>query len=146
MLIAVVFTVPGKSKNAVMRICLSCSSHKWAVLIFAFLSDFRKNHGQFFQECFKQTVKLALELKLASLGHISLDGSKFKANTSKHKAMSYDRLKKRNKRWRAEIDGLIKAANRCDQEEDKAYFDKTGYEIPEDLKFKQSRLAKIKNG
>jgi len=62
---------------------------------FRVLSDFRKNHGQFFQECFKQTVKLALELKLATLGHISLDGSKFKANTSKHKAMSYDRLKEK---------------------------------------------------
>ena len=62
---------------------------------FRVLSDFRKDHGEFFQNCFKQTVKLALELKLASLGHISLDGSKFKANTSKHKAMSYDRLKEK---------------------------------------------------
>jgi transposase len=111
---------------------------------FRVLSDFRKNHGQFFQECFKQTVKLALELKLASLGHISLDGSKFKANTSKHKAMSYDRLKEKEQALSAEVDALIAAANRCDQEEDKAYFDKTGYDIPQDLKFKQSRLAKIK--
>ena len=54
---------------------------------FRVLSDFRKNHGDFFQDCFKQTVTLAMELKLASLGHISLDSSKFKANTSKHKAM-----------------------------------------------------------
>lgn len=111
---------------------------------FRVLSDFRKNHGQFFQECFKQTVKLALELKLASLGHISLDGSKFKASTSKHKAMSYDRLKEKEQALSAEVDALIAAANRCDQEEDKAYFDKTGYDIPQDLKFKQSRLAKIK--
>jgi len=48
---------------------------------FRVLSDFRKNHGTFFQDCFKQTVKLAMALKLASLGHISLDGSKFKAST-----------------------------------------------------------------
>jgi transposase len=48
---------------------------------FRVLSDFRKDRGDFFQDCFKQTVKLALELTLASLGHISLDGSKFKANT-----------------------------------------------------------------
>jgi hypothetical protein len=41
---------------------------------FRVLSDFRKIHGAFFQDCFKQTVKLALALKLASLGHISLDG------------------------------------------------------------------------
>jgi transposase len=119
---------------------------------FRVLSDFRKDHGDFFQDCFKQTVKLALELKLASLGHISLDGSKpvlseaegFKANTSKYKAMSYGRLKEKEQALCAEIADLIEKASRCDQEEDKAYQDKTGYEIPEDLKFKQDRLAKIK--
>ena len=119
---------------------------------FRVLSDFRKDHGDFFQDCFKQTVKLALELKLASLGHISLDGSKpvlseaegFKANTSRHKAMSYGRLKEKEKALSAEIDDLIEKANRCDQEEDKAYKEKTGYELPEDLKHKQGRLAQIK--
>ena len=111
---------------------------------FRVLSDFRKDHGEFFQDCFKQTVKLALELKLASLGHISLDGSKFKANTSKHKAMSYGRLKEKEQALCAEIADLIEKANRCDQNEDQAYKDKTGYEIPEDLQFKQDRLAKIK--
>jgi transposase len=111
---------------------------------FRVLSDFRKDHGAFFQDCFKQTVKLAMELKLASLGHISLDGSKFKANTSKHKAMSYGHLKEKEQALSAEIDDLIEKAKRCDQDEDKAYKDKTGYEIPEDLKFKQDRLAKIK--
>ena len=56
---------------------------------FRVLSDFRKDHAEFFHDCFKQTVKLAIELKLASLGHISLDGSKFKANSSKYKAIAY---------------------------------------------------------
>lgn len=111
---------------------------------FRVISDFRKDHGDFFQDCFKQTVKLAMEMRLASLGHISLDGSKFKANTSKHKAMSYGRLKEREQALCAEIDDLIEKAKRCDQEEDKAYQEKTGYEIPEDLKFKEGRLAKIK--
>ena len=111
---------------------------------FRVLSDFRKNHGAFFQDCFKQTVKLALALKLASLGHISLDGSKFKANSSKHKAMSYGRLKEKEEALSAEIDNLIEQANRCDQKEDQAYQEKTGYEIPEDLKHKQHRLAQIK--
>lgn len=111
---------------------------------FRVLSDFRKDHGDFFQDCFKQTVKLALGLKLASLGHISLDGSKFKANSSKHKAMSYGRLKEKEQALSAEIDALIEQAHRCDQEEDKAYKERTGYELPEDLKYKQGRLAKIK--
>lgn len=83
---------------------------------FRVLSDFRKDHGDFFQACFKQTVKLALALalKLASLGHISPDGSKpvlsgaegFKANSSKHKAMSYGRLKeKESEAYRFDLAG-----------------------------------------
>lgn len=111
---------------------------------FRVLSDFRKDHGEFFHDCFKQTVQLAMELKLASLGHISLDGSKFKANSSKHKAMSYKRLKEKEQALSEEIDVLIEKASRCDEEEDQAYKDQTGYEIPEDLKHKQARLKQIK--
>ncbi|MCP4398184.1 MAG: IS1182 family transposase, partial [bacterium] len=111
---------------------------------FRVLSDFRKDHCEFFHDYFKQTVKLAMELKLASLGHISLDGSKFKANSSKHKAMSYKRLKEKEQELTAEIDALIEKASHCDEEEDKAYKERTGYEIPEDLKHKEKRLAQIK--
>ena len=85
---------------------------------FRVLSDFRKDHAEFFHDCFKQTVKLAMELKLASLGHISLDGSKFKANSSKHKAMNYKRLKEKEQQLTAEIEALIAQAKRCDKEED----------------------------
>ena len=111
---------------------------------FRVLSDFRKDNSEFFHDCFKQTVQLAIELKLASLGHISLDGSKFKANSSKHKAMSYLRLKEKEQALSEEVDALIEKASRCDEEEDQAYKDKTGYEIPEDLKHKQTRLKQIK--
>ncbi len=111
---------------------------------FRVLSDFRKEHAEFFHDCFTQTVKLAMELKLASLGHISLDGSKFKANSSKHKAMSYGRLKAKEQELTAEIDALIKKATDCDEEEDRAYKDRTGYEIPEDLQHKEKRLEQIK--
>ena len=111
---------------------------------FRVLSDFRKNNAKFFHDCFKQTVKLAIELKLASLGHISLDGSKFKANSSKHKAMSYKRLQEKERELTGEIDVLIEKASRCDAEEERAYKEKTGYEIPEDLQHKEKRLAQIK--
>jgi len=84
-----------------------------------------------------------MELGLASLGHVSLDGSKFKANSSKHKAMSYNRLKEKEKELMAEVDSLIEKANRCDEEEDKEYKEQTGYEIPEDLKHKEERLKQI---
>lgn len=111
---------------------------------FRVLSDFRKDHPEFFHACFTQTVKLAMELKLASLGHISLDGSKFKANSSKHKAMSYKRLKEKEQQLTQEIDALIEQASRCDDEEDRAYKEHTGYEIPQDLQHKETRLAHIK--
>ena len=60
---------------------------------FRVLSDFRKEHREYFKECFKQSVLLSMTAGLVSLGHLSLNGWKFKANTSKHKAMSYGRLK-----------------------------------------------------
>ncbi len=112
---------------------------------FRVLSDFRKDNAEFFHSCFKQTVQLAMELKLASLGHISLDGSKFQANSSKHKAMSYQRLKEKEQALTTEIDTLIEQAARCDADEDRAYQERIGYELPEDLAFKKKRLAKIKD-
>ena len=112
---------------------------------FRVLGDFRKKHLDFFHDCFKQSVKLALELKMASLGHISLDGSKFKANTSRHKAMSYGRLKAQESALTDEIDGLIKKAAHCDAQEDDAYKDSNGYSIPEDLVFKKKRMEKIQS-
>jgi len=85
-----------------------------------------------------------METGMASLGHVSLDGSKFKANTSKHRAMSYGRLKAKEKELTEEIEALIAKASKCDEEEDEEYQDKSGYEIPEELKIKEQRLAKIK--
>jgi len=111
---------------------------------FRVLSDFRKDHYEFFKECFKHSVLLAMETGMVSLGHVSLDGSKFKADTSKHKAMSYGRLKEKERELTEQIEELIQKAEQYDGEEDEEYNDKTGYEIPEDLKFKENRLAKIK--
>ncbi len=110
---------------------------------FRVLSDFRKIHGALLKSCFIQTVKLALELKLASLAHISLDGSKFKANSSKHKAMSYKGLKAREKALSEEIEALVKQAARQDEEEDRQCQERTGYEVSKDLAFKEDRVAKI---
>jgi len=111
---------------------------------FRVLSDFRKNNNIFFKECFKQSVMLAAEAGMVSLGHVSLDGSKFKANTSKHKAMSYGRLKEKEKELTEEIECLLTKAKECDEEEDREYRDKTGYELPEELRIKKKRLARIK--
>jgi hypothetical protein len=85
-----------------------------------------------------------MALGLVSLGHVSLDGSKFKANSSKHKAMSYGRLKEKEQELCEEIEALTAQAERCDEEEDRAYQERTGYELPEDLRDKKKRLKKVR--
>jgi transposase len=110
---------------------------------FRVLSDFRKDNPDFLKECFKQSALLAKQLGMVSFGHVSLDGSKFKANTSKHKAMSYEYLNLREEELVSQIKELIAEAEECDQREDEQLQDKTGYEIPDELKIKEKRLAKI---
>ena len=111
---------------------------------FRVLSDFRKENYNFFKSCFRQSVAIAKNLGMISLGHVSLDGSKFYANTSKHKAASYKRLKEAEERLNKEIEDLIKKADDTDSAEDRIYHNGKGYEIPEELKIKEKRLAKIK--
>lgn len=111
---------------------------------FRVLSDFRKNNLDFFSECFKKTVTMAKSLGMVSLGHVAVDGSKFFADTSKHKAASYSHLKANEKKLKKEIEELIKKADDIDAAEDKIYHNGSGYSIPDDLKIKEKRLEKIK--
>jgi len=110
---------------------------------FRVLSDFRKDNPDFLKECFKQSALLAKELGLVTFGHVSLDGSKFKANTSKHKAMSYEYLNLKEEELVNQIKELVDQAEECDKREDEQLQDKTGYEIPKELQIKKERLVKI---
>jgi transposase len=114
---------------------------------FRVISDFRKDNHEFFIDCFKQVVLIAREAGMLSLGHVSLDGSKFDADTSKHKAMSYGRLKEVEGELVKEIEELLEKARKTDEEEDEKYGEKSGSEISfdEELKIKEKRLAKIKS-
>lgn len=111
---------------------------------FRVLSDFRKDNWPFFVECFKASVKIASGLGMVSLGHVGLDGSKFSANTSKHKAASYLHLMANEKKLKQQIEELLKKAENIDAAEDKIYHNGTGYSIPDDIKVKEKRLEKIK--
>ncbi|MHB8277727.1 MAG: transposase [Candidatus Humimicrobiaceae bacterium] len=95
-------------------------------------------------ECFKASVKIASGLGMVSLGHVGIDGSKFIANTSKHKAASYSHLKVNEDKLKQQIEELLKMAENEDDAEDKIYHNGTGYSIPDDLKIKEKRLEKIK--
>ena len=91
-----------------------------------------------------QTIKLAMEMKLASLRHVSLDGSKFKANSSSHKVMNYKFLKEKEQAICVEVEALQQHSKACDAEDNAAYQERIGYELPADLTFKQQRLRTIK--
>ena len=111
---------------------------------FRVLSDFRKNNSDFFAETFKKSVEMAKNLGMVSLGHVGMDGSKFGANTSKHKAASYSHLKANEDKLKREIEELLRKADDIDSAEDKIYHNGNGYSIPDDLKIKEKRLEKIK--
>lgn len=110
---------------------------------FRTISDFRKRHLGTFKELFLQVVKIAQNAGMVKLGHVSLDGTKVKANASKHKAMSYERMKQQEQRLRQEISELMRHAERTDRSEDARYGDAMGDELPVELARRESRLAKI---
>jgi len=109
------------------------------------LCDFRKNHLQDFKAVFVQVIQIARQAGLISLGTVAIDGTKVRANASKHKAMSYKRLRAEEKRLKREIGALCNQASRTDVEEDGLYgADHRGDEIPEELHHRQTRLEKIR--
>lgn len=112
---------------------------------FRTISDFRKEHLQALAGLFLQVLKLCQKAGLVKLGHVALDGTKIKANASKHKAMSYKRMKEEEARLEAEITGLLQRAEVTDDEEDRRYGkNKRGDELPKELAFRESRLKKIR--
>jgi len=109
------------------------------------LARFRRDNAQAFTAVFQETVVLALRLGLARLGHVALDGTKLKANTSKHKAMSYGRMRQREAQLKEEIARLVEQAETQDTAEDQEYgVDSDGYSVAEELARREARLAKIR--
>jgi transposase len=111
---------------------------------FRTISDFRKRHLQALARLFVQVLKLCAAAGLAKLGHVAIDGTKIKANASKHKAMSYERMKKREAELQAEVDRWLVAAEAADAEEDKRHGSRRGDEMPKWITDKKKRLAKIR--
>ena len=112
---------------------------------FRTVSDFRKDHLEALGNLFGQVLALCRRAGLVKLGHVALDGTKVKANASKHKAMSYGRMKEREEQLATEVDELLRRAQEVDDEEDRRYGrDKRGDELPEELAFRESRLRKIR--
>lgn len=109
------------------------------------IARFREQNLKHFMAVFVEVVRIARETGLATMGTLAVDGSRVKANASKHKAMSYKRMKEAEKKLRAEIRKITRMAREIDEAEDEEFGpDFRGDELPEELKRRQDRLAKIR--
>jgi transposase len=109
------------------------------------IAEFRRRHLEALAVLFVQVLRLCRKAGLVKLGHVSLDGTKVRANASKHKAMSYGRMEKSVVELEGEVKRLLAEAEGTDTAEDNRYGrGRQDEALPEELRFKQSRLAKIK--
>jgi transposase len=112
---------------------------------FRTIADFRKKHLAALKGFFEQVLRLARELGAPRVGRVALDGSKVKANASKHKAMSYGRMGEKQHQLRAEVKQLLAQAEAADAAEDAEYgADRRGDELPAELQRRESRLKRIR--
>jgi transposase len=111
---------------------------------FTRINDFRLEHQEALAGLFVQVLKLCQRAGLVKLGHVALDGTKIHANASKHKAMSYERMKKEEQRLKDEVAALLAQADAQDAAED-ARFGKgqSAHDLPEELRRRQSRIERI---
>jgi transposase len=108
------------------------------------IREFRQLHLGEFSALFVQVVRLAREAGLIKLGRLGVDGTKIRANASKHKAMSYGRMKEEEVRLKNEIAQLLKQAEATDAAEDAQHgADRVGNELPEELRRREQRLKMI---
>ena len=111
---------------------------------FRTVAEYRKRHLKALAGLFVQVLKLAEKAGLVKLGHVALDGTKIKANASKHKAMSYDRMQRREAELVAEVDRWLNAAEAADADEDRQYGAQRGDEMPAWVADKEKRLVKLR--
>ncbi len=109
------------------------------------ISEFRRRHLKVVKELFGQVLEVCQEAGLVKLGHVALDGTKLKANASKHKAMSYGRVRERESEYEQIVEGWLKKAEEIDQAEDAEFGkDRRGDELPEELQRAETRLRKLR--
>ncbi len=108
------------------------------------ISEFRRRHLAAFSALFVEVLALCQKAGLVKLGRVALDGTKLKANASKHKAMSYGRLQKREAELEAEVKAILDEAEAVDAAEDAQFGDARGDELPPELARRETRLVKIR--
>jgi transposase len=112
---------------------------------FRTIADFRKRHLSALRGFFEQVLRLARELGAPRVGRVALDSSKIKANASKHKAMSYGRMREKQRQLREEVKHLLDQAEAADAADDAEFGpDHRGDELPAELQRRESRLQRIR--
>ena len=113
---------------------------------FRTLARFRRRNAREIDKLFKDTVLLCARLGMLNLGHLALDGTKLKASASKHKAMSYGRMKKEEGKLKQQIEELMRQAEDTDAEEDRMFGpNHNGYSLPKELQRREKRLERIRS-
>src|SRR5437667_113478 len=152
MMTALLLYAYGQGVYASRRIAQACEQRLDFMAVtalaqpdFRTISDFRKRHLAGLSGLFTQVLKLCAQAGLVKLGHVALDGTKIKANASKHKAMSYGRMKQAEAALAAEVAGWLERAAAADAADDAALgVAQRGDELPAWVREKQERLAKIR--
>jgi len=112
---------------------------------FTTVNDFRLVHREALGKLFVQALRLCERAGLVKLGHVAIDGTKVLANASKHKAMSHKRMQEEERRLAAEVEALLRKAEKTDAQEDALYgVGKAPEDLPAELQRRESRLARIR--
>ena len=112
---------------------------------FTTVNEFRARHREELAGLFGQLLRECQSAGLVKLGHVAIDGTKMKANASKHKAMSFDRMNKDEARIAAEVEALLARADAVDAAEDELYgVGQTPQDLPAELQRRETRIAKIR--
>jgi len=112
---------------------------------FTTVNEFRARHREALAGLFGQLLRECQSAGLVKLGHVAIDGTKMKANASKHKAMSYDRMNKDEARIAAEVEALLARAEAVDAAEDELYgVGQAPLDLPAELQRREDRVRKIR--
>jgi transposase len=109
------------------------------------ISEFRSRNLDALKGLFFQILRLCQKAEMVSLGHVAMDGTKVQANASKNKAMSHERMLRAEKELEKEINALMRKAEILDAQEDQRYGKgKRGSNLPNELRWRQDRLTRIR--
>lgn len=143
------YTIGVRSSRVIESKCVDDVPFRWlaggVAPDYRAIARFRKRHLSALGHLFVQALALCQAAGMVRLGRVALDGTKVRANASKRKAMSYARMSEKEKVLADEVSALLLEAERIDKDEDKKFGkNRRGDELPEELRRRESRLAKIR--